>query len=63
MNKFPNGAGYYDYEDVPSTLYESEIRFRYVSDCCLSGIYKNDKNTICLNCTEKCCVIEDLILS
>lgn len=50
-------------EDFPSTLYESEIRFQLSSDCCGAGIYREVNKITCLNCTEPCCVIEDLVLS
>lgn len=50
-------------EDFPSNLYEEEIRFQLSSDCCGAGIYREVDKIICLNCTEKCKVIEDLVLS
>ena len=52
-----------DIEDFPPTLYEGELRFQLSSDCCGSGIYHGSEEITCLNCTEVCKVIEDLILS
>jgi len=58
-----NGAGYNTaIEDVPSSFYDSEIRFRLVSDCCNTGVYKSENENTCMNCSDSCDVLEDLII-
>ena len=49
-------------EDFPLNLYESEIRFQLSSDCCGTGIYHGSEAITCLNCTEPCKVIEDIVI-
>jgi hypothetical protein len=49
------------FEDFPSNFYEEELRFRLSSDCCGAGVYRGTESITCLNCTEPCQVIEDLI--
>ena len=51
-------------EDFPSNLYEEEVkevRFRLSSDCCGAGIYRDSQEITCLNCSEPCLVVEDIV--
>lgn len=50
------------YEDFPSNLYEGEMRFKLSSDCCGAGVFIGREEVTCLNCTEVCKVVEDLII-
>ena len=49
-------------EDFPVNFDEAEIRFRLSSDCCGAGVYRSNYETTCLNCTEPCNTIEDIII-
>lgn len=50
-------------EDFPINLYEEEdFEFRLSSSCCGAETYKDSDGIICLNCTERCNVIEDVVV-
>ena len=57
--KFPNGAGYHDYEDVGLHMTDYINSISKVSDCCSYKVYYiPNEVSRCLKCLQECDVLD-----